>query len=96
MPLKFAQALADREIAAIDRLHQRTLKHFGYAAAGFGVELSFFAWVGYENLTKTAIPVATQEVQDEVCSASANSANHERSYRCCARGNGRICKKGTP
>jgi hypothetical protein len=63
---KFAQALADREIAAIDRLHQRSLKYIGYGAGAFGLLLSFFAWVGYQNLKETAINVATKEVQDEV------------------------------
>lgn len=64
--LKFAEALADREIAAIDRLHQRTLKYIGYGAGAIGLLLSFFAWVGYQNLKETAILVATKEVQDEV------------------------------
>jgi hypothetical protein len=64
--LKFAEALADREIAAIDRLHQRAVKYIGYVAGAFGLLLSFFAWLGYKNLQETAIVVATKEVQDEV------------------------------
>lgn len=64
--LKFAQALADREIAAIDRLHQRTIRYIGYGAGAFGLLLSFFAWVGYENLKQAAVRVATDEVQQEV------------------------------
>ncbi len=58
--------MADREIAAIDRLHQRALKYMAYVAGAFGLLLSFFAWVGYQNLKETAILVATKEVQDEV------------------------------
>jgi hypothetical protein len=64
--LTFAGALADREIAAIDRLHQRSIRYMAYAAGAFGLLLSFFAWVGYQNLKDTAIAVAKKEVQDEV------------------------------
>jgi hypothetical protein len=64
--LRFAEALADREIAAIERLHQRSVRYIGYCAGAFGLALGFFAWVGYQNLRDTAITVAKKEVQEEV------------------------------
>lgn len=60
--LKFARETAEAEIAAIDRIHKRTIQYMGVFVAVFGV----FGWIGYENLRKVAQTTVENEMKAEV------------------------------
>jgi hypothetical protein len=62
---KLAQALADRELASIDRLHSRTLRYIGYVIAFFVAGFGILGYVGYKNLQELAVGAATRQVKTE-------------------------------
>jgi hypothetical protein len=64
--LEFAQALADKEIDAIDRLHARTLKYLGIIATTFGLVAAAGGFIGYKNLKDVAVHTAQIQMRAEV------------------------------
>ncbi len=64
--LDFAGQLADREIASIERIHNRTLVSFGYIGVFAATVLAIFSYIGYSNLKTAAIAAAQDQMKLEV------------------------------
>jgi hypothetical protein len=63
--LRFSQALADHELAAIDRIHARTVRYIGFVVAVFVAGFGLLGYFGYKNLHDLAVGVATRQVRAE-------------------------------
>jgi hypothetical protein len=61
--LEFSRKLAEEEIRSIERIHNRTLKSFGYIGIAVGVIAAVLSFIGYKSLEGAAITVATERVQ---------------------------------
>jgi hypothetical protein len=64
--LLFAQQLADREIASIERIHKRTLVSFGYIGVFVAATIGVFGYIGYSNLQDAAVATARSQMEKEV------------------------------
>jgi hypothetical protein len=63
--LAFAQALADREIASIERIHGRTLRYIGFVLTAFVAGFGLLGYFGFKNLHDLTVGVASRQVKAE-------------------------------
>jgi hypothetical protein len=64
--LIFARATADAEVESIERIHNRTLKSFGYIGGAVLALGAILGYIGYSNLKVAAIRTAKTQMQQEV------------------------------
>ena len=76
--LTYARALAQDELSAIDRMHQRSVRYILAVISVLLIGGTIIGWIGFKNLKDTAIGTARRQVQSETTTQVREQLTREK------------------
>ena len=76
--LTFARSLAQDELSAIDRMHQRSVRYILAVISVLLIGGTIIGWIGFKNLKDNAISTARRQVQSETITQVREQLTREK------------------